>query len=1059
MNYEWFTKREGRNPNCMLKRCTVLIVFMYVVGYNIATNVYSQSTQITLKFENVSIKDIFSEIETQSGYIFMFSGDLKGDISKKINININSGSLNEVLDIITSSTNLEYKIIDKQIVIYVSDILHSHIDNPNQQKPEESPTGRYSISGMIKDSDNKQPVIYATVVIKELNLWATTNDKGLFNIKNIFQGDYTLEVFCMGFVTHTIPITIKRDISKLDIVLEADNLLLDDVIVTAKSGMSINSSSILEKASIDHLQPSSLADVMQLVPGSLTKNPDLTSVNTVTIRTIRDNDNLNASGVGLLIDGSKVTNSGEIDGASHLDYRKISTDNIESIEVMKGVLSAQYGDMTSGAIIVKTKAGITPYEVRIKSDPRTKAASFTKGFSLPSEKGFININTDYARAFKKNISPVDVFDRINLGVNYSNTFNKNTTPFRFNFKISGNFTRNSVTQDPDVSSEDYKKTNNRGLSTSIYGSWMLNKSFISVLNYNFSGDFQKRVINNYTVVNKVPLPTTNTKTSGISEGYFTELQNKDDYWQENIPIYCNAKVFGTLNKKISETFFNSMLGIEYNLDGNKGRGNYYTTTPPVFFRERAYEEIPFMRNLSLFAEEKIHIPIKRSSFEIVGGLRFTKMSIKGYNYAPVWEPRLNARFEVMKPKVRGVLRRLDFRGGWGIMKKLPTINYLYPAPVYSDYTLFQYRNSETNQSLAIIQTDIIDELLPYNLKPHKTNNIEVGVDFNISGFNAQFTYYNEHLVDGITPNSDFSTHQIKYYNAITDTYADPKYENGTVYAKDIDGNYYEVPHTLRNNFKTYSRPDNRGEIKKWGLEYALSFPRIRALNTTVHLNGAYMHTTNTTKGEAYSRISSNDPIDPREVFPYLAVFDKNDGMSLGSNFRRFNTNVNFVTNIPAIRMIVSLTAQFVWLDESVNIFDKGNSYIEDENGKAVYGDYANKNVLQDVYRDPVYYIDFEGKKHPFSDFHTTQDPVLKTRLRALRKNTNTSYYFLTNGYKPYMMANIRLTKEIGNAVSLSFYANNFANYTPILKNKARPNYIGVRGNTDIYFGAELKLKF
>jgi hypothetical protein len=1032
---------------------------MYVVGYNIATNVYSQSTQITLKFENVPIKDIFSEIETQSGYIFMFSGDLKDDIGKRISVNINSGSLHEVLDIITRGTNLEYKIIDKQIVIYVPDIPHSQIANATRQKTQDAPSKRYSIRGTIKDSDNKQPVIYATVVIKELNLWATTDDKGLFNIKDVFQGNYTLEVSCMGYVTYTIPITIKKDISKLDIILEVDNLLLDDVVVTAKSGMSINSSSILEKASIDHLQPSSLADVMQLVPGSLTKNPDLTSVNAITIRTIKDTENMNASGVGLLIDGSKATNSGEINGAPHLDYRKISTDNIESIEVMRGVLSAQYGDMTSGAIIVKTKAGITPYEVRVKSDPRTKAASLTKGFSLPSDKGFINITTDYARAFKKNISPVDVFNRVNLGVNYSNTFSKNTTPFRFNFKISGNFTRNSVTQDPDVSSEDYYKTNNRSISTSIYGSWMLNKSYISVLNYNFSGDFQKRVINEYTVKNKVPLPTTNTKNSGISEGYFTELHNKEDYWQENAPIYYNAKIFGTLNKKVSEIFLNSMAGIEYNLDGNMGKGSYYTTTPPAFFRERAYKEIPFMRNLSLFAEEKIHIPIQKSSFEIVGGVRFTKMSIKGYNYAPIWEPRLNTRFEVMKPKMRGVLRRLDFRGGWGIMKKLPTINYLYPAPIYSDYTLFQYRNSETNQSLAIIQTDVIDELLPYNLKPHKTNNIEFGVDFNISGFNAQFTYFNEHLVDGITPNSDFSAHQIKYYSAVTDTYADPKYENGTVYAKDIDGNYYEVPYTLRNSFEIYSRPDNRKEIKKWGLEYALSFPKIKALNTTVHLNGAYMHTINTTNGEEYSRISSNDPIDPREVFPYIAVFDKNAGMSIGNNLRRFNTNVNLITNIPSIRMIVSLTAQFVWLDESVNIFDKENSYIEDENGKAIYNDYANKNVLQDIYRDPIYYIDFEGKKHPFSDFHTTQDPILKTRLRALRKNTNASYFFLTSGYKPYMMANIRLTKEIGNAVSLSFYANNFANYTPILKDKARPNYIGMRVNTEIYFGAELKLKF
>ncbi len=928
-----------------------------------------------------------------------------------------------------------------------------------QQKPQESTPGRFSVSGSVREVDSNNPVVFATVVIKELNMWATTDNKGLFAIRGVLPGSYTLEVSSMGYVTYTIPVTIRRNVQNFKVMMEIDNLLLDDVVVTAKSGMSINSSSILEKSSIDHLQPSSLADVMQLLPGAITNNLTLTSVNTVTIRTVRDNANLNAAGVGLLIDGSKVSNSGEIGGASYMDYRKISTDNIESVEVMKGVLSAQYGDMTSGAVIVKTKAGITPYEVRIKSDPRTKAGSITKGFALPAEKGFLNVNADYARAFRKNTSPVDIFDRINLGINYSNTFNSQATPLRFNFKVSGNVTGNSVTQDPDVSSIDYREVKDKGLSASMYGSWMLNKPFISVLNYNFSGNFQKQVSNEFMVVNRVPLPTTNTKTNGIAEGYYTPQQTEEDYWHENFPIYFNAKLFGTLNKKIKEAHSSSLLGLEYNLDGNKGKGVYYTSVAPAFFRERAYTEIPFMNNLSLFAEEKVRIPINRSSLEMMAGVRFSKMAIEGYDYDPVWEPRFNARLEVIKPKVTGKLRRLDIRGGWGLMKKLPTINYLYPAPVYMDYTLFQYRNTEKNQAIAIIQSDIIDELLPYNLRPHKTNNMEIGVDVNVSGINAQITYFREHLVDGITSNFDFTKHQVAYYETITDTYADPKYENGTVYTKDEEGNYQEVPYTVKNNFKTFSRPDNRGEVKKWGIEYTLSFPRIRSLNTTVYVNGAYMRATNSSKGEEYSKIGGNDPIDNKSEYPYLGVFSQAASTSVGVSTGRFNTNVNFVTNIPAIRMVVSLTTQFIWLEESQNLFDRENSYIEDANGKAVYGDYANVRLSQNIYRDPLYYIDFDGNKRPFSDYHTTTDAALKTRLKVLRRQSPSSYYFITSGYNPYMMGNIRLTKEIGDIVSLSFYANNFVNFTPVMKDKARPNYVGSRKNTAIYFGAELRLKF
>ena len=77
------------------------------------------------------------------------------------------------------------------------------------------------------------------------------------------------------------------------------------------------------------------------------------------------------------------------------------------------------------------------------------------------------------------------------------------------------------------------------------------------------------------------------------------------------------------------------------------------------------------------------------------------------------------------------------------MEKLPSIGYLYPAPIYMDYTLFRYSSTEANKSLAVIQTDIIDELLPYNLKPNKTYNMEMGIDVNISGINAQITYFKE----------------------------------------------------------------------------------------------------------------------------------------------------------------------------------------------------------------------------------------------------------------------------------------------------------------------------
>ena len=1045
----------------VLKSMKVLSLFILCVIITVNASSYSQEINFSIKMENVTIEKVISEIEERSDFIFLIPGNLDEELNKIIDIDVQGESVDEILEYITSGSNFSYKIYDKQIVLYRDEekVVAKHVSLvPAKQEPKTASQNRFTVSGIVRDAIDGETIIFATAVIKELNLWASSDTEGRFKIENVLPGEYTFEVASMGYVTYSIPIIVNRDIKEFTIRMEPSNLLLDDVVVTAQQGGTINSSHVMEKASIDHLQPSSLADVMQLMPGSLTKNPNLSEQNRINIRSIEDMDGFNAAGVGVLIDGSKVSNSADIREGS-FDFRKISTDNIESVEVLTGVLSAQYGDMTSGAVIVNTKAGMTPYEARVKSDPRTKAASLNKGFRLPSDAGFLNVNADYSRAFKRNISPVNVFDRTTLGVTYSNTFSKNKNPFRFNFKINGTYTTNNITQDPDVSSKDFTKSSDKNFNTSIYGSWMLNKPFISVLNYNLSASFQKDVNNEFSIVNRTPIPTTDTKIPGTAVGSFTELLYEEDYWRESMPLYLNAKIHGTLNKLAGKSLFATLLGLEYNLSGNNGRGTYYTGATPEFFRERSYKEIPFMGNLSLFAEEKVKIPINKSTLELVGGARLTKMFLDGYDYDPTIEPRLNAKFEVIKPKNRGTLRKLNFRGGWGIMEKLPNIGYLYPDPIYMDYNLFRFVDTESNKSLSVIHTDIIDELLPYNLKPNRTQNFELGIDFNISGINGQVTYFSERLTDGITANASFQTNTIKYYDVVSGDNPDPKFENNTVYARDESGQYIEVPYTLRNDFKLFNRPDNRGQVDKWGIEYSFSFPKIEPINTTVIVNGAYIRSEDSYKGEEYKKIHSVDPINPQEVYPYLGVFEKSASSNIGRSARRFNTNINLVTNIPAIRMIVSLTTQFVWQKQTQFTFDPVNSYIEDSNGKPVYDDFTNQNVLQDIYRDPLYYIDFDGVKHPFSDFHTTTDPVLRTRLNLLREVTNTSYYYMSSGYRPYMMANIRLTKEIGDNVSLSFYANNFTNYTPIMKDIARPNAIGSRLNTEIYFGAEVKFKF
>ena len=135
----------------------------------------------------------------------------------------------------------------------------------------------YSIEGTVVLRETGEPIPYAQIVIKELGQWAFTNDEGEFKINGVIEGKYTLQAFALGYVDYEVPITVSKKVPKFKIQMMEDNLKLSEVVVTAQAGESINSSNKIGKAAISHLQASSVADIMQLLPGGVTTNPSMTN--------------------------------------------------------------------------------------------------------------------------------------------------------------------------------------------------------------------------------------------------------------------------------------------------------------------------------------------------------------------------------------------------------------------------------------------------------------------------------------------------------------------------------------------------------------------------------------------------------------------------------------------------------------------------------------------------------------------------------------------------------------------------------------------------------------
>ena len=301
---------------------------------------------------------------------------------------------------------------------------------------------------VVSDTD-RQPVAGAACLLTDYGIFAITDADGRASLEKVPAGDATLSIQMLGFEDFAEMFRFRSD-STFTVTIQESTLALEEVVVTAKpSAAGSSTSSNIGRMAIDHLQATSLKDVMQLIPGQLMSSSDMTSEAKITLRSASDNTANNAFGTSIMVDGVPVSDNTSLgtNAGTGVDLRQISADNIESVEVIRGIPSAEYGDLATGAVVVNTKAGYTPFEIRTKLNPTTLNTSFGKGWKFSKDAGSMNVNADYARASGDPRTKNRSFDRISGGVTYSNTVGRiwsSTTKVNFSSIID------LRTADPDL---------------------------------------------------------------------------------------------------------------------------------------------------------------------------------------------------------------------------------------------------------------------------------------------------------------------------------------------------------------------------------------------------------------------------------------------------------------------------------------------------------------------------------------------------------------------------------------------------------------------------------
>ena len=927
---------------------------------------------------------------------------------------------------------------------------------------QEPGRARFQVAGQVLERGSGEPVVLASVVIQELGLWAVTDADGRFTLTGVPAGRQQLVFSLLGYETLTLPLEVKGNVSKLKVELAVSSLTLDAVVVTAKEGGEITSSSKISKQTLEHIQPSSLRDVMQLLPGSVTENPSLTQVGSLSIRDIGTNA-ANVAGTALIVDGASYSNDANLQMLSTgtgmgegqgnvastagggVDSRQISTDNIESVEVIRGIPSVVYGDLTSGAVVVKTKAGVTPWEVRLKADPQLKQISFGKGFPLGEKGGVFNFDADYAHAASDVRTPSSAYNRVNFQAGWSGQVKGR---FTINAKLRGNWSNATNASDPDLALDELSQARDRGLRLGVNGRWTLNKPWITQLDYLLSGSITDQFSRSRVYQGSAGrTPTSTAMYDGENEAFFTPAQYYSDVQVFGRPIDAQAKLtahqlgrYGAVTNKV-------LAGFEWKSQGNVGRGKVFDVTLPpspgsaTAFRERSYRDIPFLHALTGYVEDNLKLPLGGTQLELQAGARFNTILASGVSTGAFFgiEPRVNARYVLVKRN--SGLRELVVRGGWGLTSKMPSMIYLYPEPAYKDMVSFYYNDFDANGTgLAVVTTQRAETDNP-ELRPQRSRNIEAGVEFDAGKLSGSVVGFHERMRDGYGFITEYTPMVYKRYGytwkngapsqVVLPSGAQLDWCIGSV---TMDGQ--PLPSISDTTFMALSRPANDIATDKWGVEFTLDVARIPAISTSINVSGAWMHIES--QSTAYTQRLYAGTSNGRS-YPWVGIYGGSSTTSTGTAKDRFSSNVRFITHIPQLAMVVTLTAQMVFFESSTNLCTFQGKDM------AVYDPEAATWKVS-----PLYIMDRAGRTMPFTE-EMAQDP----QYRNLILTTNTDTYYVRQGYPFYGMLNLRLSKEIGKWATVSFYANNFLNLRGRVRNTVT-HYPNDR-NTPLYFGAEVKI--
>lgn len=308
---------------------------------------HAQGKTVTLNKSNVPLTAILDEIESQSGYLFLYNKQVVG-VDRAASLNVTKAPLTDALEKLFAGTDIAYTIKGQQIVL---------TKRETAAKESRKADG---VQGRVLDRKTKEPIVGATVIVEGTTKGTTTDSQGRFGIEG--NKNLVLSISYIGYTTQTVRAAAGTEI---EVYLTEDVKLVDEVVVVGYGTVSRrNLTTAIAQVKPDDVPKAANSNISQMLLGRAAGLQ-------ATVNSSQPDGKVNISirGAGnpiYVVDGivmpSNTIGLGSATGlpsnVNRAGLAGLNPADIESVEVLKDASAAIYGiGAADGVILITTKKG------------------------------------------------------------------------------------------------------------------------------------------------------------------------------------------------------------------------------------------------------------------------------------------------------------------------------------------------------------------------------------------------------------------------------------------------------------------------------------------------------------------------------------------------------------------------------------------------------------------------------------------------------------------------------------------------------------------------------